>query len=446
MELAVKIAAVTKNSHGEKHGILPGEYLVSISGNEIMDVLDYRFYQINRELELVIRNKKGETRKVPVKKTEYEEIGLEFETYLMDKQRSCKNKCIFCFIDQLPKGMRESLYFKDDDSRLSFLFGNYITLTNLTEHEINRIIKMHISPINISVHTTNPELRVKMMGNRFAGESLSILYRLAETGIQINCQIVACPGINDGEELVKTLSDLEKLGVNMTAVVPVGLTAHREGLYELTPYNPKTAADTLDIVERFGDRCVEKYGRRIFYAADEFYIKAGRKIPEAEFYEDFPALENGVGLIALLKDELQYAVEEYIETQPDYKEKAAALKHRVTIACGESVRPFLDEMLDQVRAVFENIQINVEAVKNRFFGGGVNVSGLVVGRDLIDTLKNADIGGRLLIPSVMLRFDGDVFLDDTTLEEVEQELGVPVLPVNNSGQELLDAVISTRKE
>lgn len=441
--VAVLIKAVTKNSHGEKHGILSGEYLVSINGNEIMDVLDYRFYQINRELNLEIRSQSGETRNVTIKKPEYDEIGFEFETYLMDKQRSCRNKCIFCFIDQLPKGMRESLYFKDDDSRLSFLFGNYVTLTNLTEHEISRIIKMHISPINVSVHTTNPELRVKMMGNRFAGESLSILKCLADAGIQLNCQIVACPGINDGEELVRTLTDLEKLNVNMTAVVPVGLTDYREGLFELTPYNPKTAGETLDIIESFGDRCVEKYGRRIFYAADELYIKAGREIPPAEYYEDFPALDNGVGLIALLKDELSYAVEEYTETAENYKEEAAKVKGKVTIACGESVRPFLDDMLNVVRDVFENIQINVVAVKNKFFGGGVNVSGLVVGRDLIDTLKNVDIGDRLLIPSVMLRFDGEVFLDDTTLEDVERELCVPVFPVNNGGQDLLDAVISS---
>ena len=441
--MAVKIEAVTKNSHGEKHGIEAGEYLVSINGNEIVDVLDYRFYQINRELNLVIRNQKGESREVTIKKPEYDEIGFEFETYLMDKQRSCRNKCIFCFIDQLPKGMRESLYFKDDDSRLSFLFGNYVTLTNLTEHEISRIIKMHISPINISVHTTNPELRVKMMGNRFAGEALSILNRLAEAGIQLNCQIVACPGINDGKELERTLSDLEKLNVNMTAVVPVGLTDYREGLFPLTPYNEKSAADTLDIVESFGERCVQKYGRRIFYAADELYIKAGREIPPVEFYEDFPALDNGVGLIALLKDELSYAVDDYREDTPNYKEEAAKVKGKVTVACGESVRPFLDDMLNMVREVFENIEINVVSVKNRFFGGGVNVSGLVVGRDLIDTLKNVDIGDRLLIPSVMLRFDGKVFLDDTTLEEVEQKLCVPVLPVNNSGQDLLDAVISS---
>lgn len=441
--MAVKIKSVTKNSHGEKHGIAAGEYLVSINGNLIVDVLDYRFYQINRELVLEIKDEKGQSREIKLKKPEYDEIGLEFDTYLMDKQRSCRNKCIFCFIDQLPKGMRESLYFKDDDSRLSFLFGNYVTLTNLTEHEINRIIKMHISPINVSVHTTNPELRVKMMGNRFAGESLSLLYRLAEAGIQINCQIVACPGINDGKELERTLSDLEKLNVNMTAVVPVGLTAHREGLCELTPYNSQTAADTLDIVERFGDACVEKYGRRIFFAADELYIKAGREIPPAEYYEDFPALENGVGLIALLKDELQCALEEYTETTPDFTQKALEINAKVTIACGESVRPFLDNMLDPVRDIFKNIQINVVAVKNKFFGGGVNVSGLVVGKDLIDTLKEIDIGDRLLIPSVMLRFDGDVFLDDTTLEEVEQKLCVPVLPVNNSGQELLEAVISS---
>ncbi|MEE0869063.1 MAG: DUF512 domain-containing protein, partial [Ruminococcus sp.] len=295
--MAVKIYNVTKGSHAEKVGIKSGEILLKINSNEIVDVLDYRFYQVNRQLSLEISDSKN-IRTVEITKSEYDEIGLEFETYLMDEQHSCRNKCIFCFIDQLPKGLRKSLYFKDDDSRLSFLFGNYITLTNITEHEIERIIKMHISPINVSVHTTNPELRCKMMNNRFAGDVLKYLKRFANAGITLNCQIVSCPGINDGDELLRTMRDLENLGVEMTAIVPVGLTAYRDGLYPLVPYNKETAVQTLNLIEQYGDMCKEKHGRRIFFAGDEFYILAEREIPAPEFYEDFSALEDGVGMIA----------------------------------------------------------------------------------------------------------------------------------------------------
>ncbi len=434
--MAVKIYDVTANSHAAAAKIKKGETLVSINSNEIVDVLDYRFYQVNRRLSLVIEDVFGKRRTVEITKGEYEEIGLEFETYLMDRQHSCRNKCIFCFIDQLPKGMRKSLYFKDDDSRLSFLFGNYITLTNITEHEIERIIKMHISPINVSVHTTNPELRCKMMNNRFAGDTLKYLKRFAEAGITLNCQIVACPGINDGEELVRTLTDLEALGVEMTAIVPVGLTRYRENLYPLVPYNKQTAAQTLDIIEEFGNRCKQKYGRRIFYAGDEFYILAQRKIPEPEFYEDFAALEDGVGMIAYLKDDVKYALEQY-----DCDE---SICHTVTVACGEGVFPFMQGIMAMINEKFPNIKIYTRAIKNNFFGGGVNVSGLVTGGDLIDQLRGKPLGQRLLIPSSMLRFENDLFLDDVSTDDVERELGVRLCAVNNNGEQLVRAV--TEKE
>lgn len=431
--MSVTIFDVEKNSYAEKSGIKKGEKLVSINDNIIIDVLDYRFYQLNRNLSLVIEDENGSNRTVTIKKPEYDEIGLQFETYLMDKQRSCRNKCVFCFIDQLPKGLRDTLYFKDDDSRLSFLFGNYITLTNITEHEISRIIKMHISPINISVHTTNPELRCKMMGNRFAGESLKHLYRLAEAGIQINCQIVACPGINDGEELVKTLTDLKNIGVANTAVVPVGLTRYRENLTQLEPYNKETAKKTLETVESFGEQSLKETGRRVFYAGDEFYIMSGKKIPSAEFYEDFALLENGVGLVALLRDEVDFAL-----SQAEGSEKPC---HTVSIACGTSAAVYLKEIAESINTKYPNIKIKVYPIKNDFFGGGVNVSGLVVGKDLITQLKNKDLGDRLLIPSVMLRFERDIFLDDTSLEDVKSSLDIDVIPVDNDGQQLLDSII-----
>ncbi len=432
--MAVKIYDVTIGSHADKAGIKKGETLLSINSNEIVDVLDYRFYQVNRKLTLEVEDEDKNVRTIEMTKGEYEEIGLEFETYLMDKQHSCRNKCIFCFIDQLPKGMRESLYFKDDDSRLSFLFGNYITLTNITEHEIDRIIKMHISPINVSVHTTNPELRCKMMNNRFAGDTLKYLKRFADAGITLNCQIVSCPGINDGDELVRTLTDLENLGVNMTAIVPVGLTRYRENLYPLVPYNKETAGQTIDIIEKMGDECVKKHGRRIFFPGDEFYLLAEREIPSPEFYEDFSALEDGIGMIAYLTDDVGWKLEELDADE--------SLCHKVTIACGEGVFPYMKRIMSMINEKFPNITINTRAIKNNFFGGGVNVSGLVTGGDLIDQLRGDDLGDRLIIPSSMLRFENDLFLDDVSTDDVERELGVTLVPVNNNGNDLVEAVIA----
>lgn len=432
--MAVKIFDVTTGSHADKAGIKKGETLLSINSNEIVDVLDYRFYQVNRKLTLEVADEDKNVRTIEMTKGEYEEIGLEFETYLMDKQHSCRNKCIFCFIDQLPKGMRESLYFKDDDSRLSFLFGNYITLTNITEHEIDRIIKMHISPINVSVHTTNPELRCKMMNNRFAGDTLKYLKRFADAGITLNCQIVSCPGINDGDELVRTLTNLENLGVNMTAIVPVGLTRYRENLYPLVPYNKETAGQTIDIIEKMGDECVKKHGRRIFFPGDEFYLLAEREIPSPEFYEDFSALEDGIGMIAYLTDDVSWKLEEL-----DVDE---SLCHKVTIACGEGVFPYMKRIMSMINEKFPNITINTRAIKNNFFGGGVNVSGLVTGGDLIDQLRDDDLGDRLIITSSMLRFENDLFLDDVSTDDVERELGVTLVPVNNNGNDLVEAVIA----
>lgn len=431
--MAVKIYNVTKGSHAEKAGIKSGETLLKINSNEIVDVLDYRFYQVNRQLSLEISDGKN-IRTVEIAKGEYDEIGLEFETYLMDEQHSCRNKCIFCFIDQLPKGLRKSLYFKDDDSRLSFLFGNYITLTNITEHEIERIIKMHISPINVSVHTTNPELRCKMMNNRFAGDALKNLKRFADAGITLNCQIVACPGINDGDELLRTMRDLENLGVEMTAIVPVGLTAYRDGLYPLVPYNKETAAQTLDLIEQYGDMCKEKHGRRIFFAGDEFYILAEREIPSPEFYEDFSALEDGVGMIAYLSDDVKWALEEL--------ENDENPNHTVTVACGTGVFPFMKKIMAMINEKFPNITINTQPIKNNFFGGGVNVSGLVTGGDLINQLKGKNIGERLIISSSMLRFENDLFLDDVSTDDVERELKVELIAVNNNGADLVNAIIS----
>lgn len=438
--MAVTIKAIAQGSHAMRHGIQCGEKLVSINGHTIMDVLDYRFYQMERELALVLEDTAGRQRKLYLKKPVYDEIGLLFETYLMDRQHTCRNKCIFCFIDQLPKGMRESLYFKDDDSRLSFLFGNYITLTNLTRHEIDRIIQMHISPINVSVHTTNPQLRVKMMNNRFAGRALSVLEQFAQAGIKINCQIVACPGINDGKELDKTLADLAAFypAVESVAIVPVGLTRYREGLYPLEAYTKETAQQTLAQIEQFGDVCRKKYGVRIAFASDEFYLQAGRQIPPAEFYEDFSQLENGVGLLALLQDQFLTALRE--------KTCDCNLKREVTVASGTASAPFLQKLFLQMQKKFPGVSVSVVAIENRFFGGGVNVSGLVTGTDLISQLKGRNLGDALLIPSVMLCRQGDVFLDDVSVQDVKRQLATALMAVPNEGGALLNAVLGTEKQ
>ena len=432
--MAVKILAVEPGGPASHAGVRPGETLLSINGNEICDILDYRFYETDRHLSIVLRDGAGAERTVQIRKGQYESIGLEFETYLMDQQHSCTNRCIFCFIDQLPKGLRKSLYFKDDDSRLSFLFGNYVTLTNLKEREVDRIIKMHISPINISVHTTNPELRVKMMGNRFAGKSLDILYRFAKAGIKLNCQIVLCRDINDGEELDRTLKDLTSLwpSVQSVAVVPLGLTKYRQGLYPLTGYDSETARAVVRQLERWGDRCEQKYGQRICYAADEFYLKAQLPIPPAPFYGDFDQLENGVGLMASLKQEFLDALEDFVPP---------ASSRKVTLATGVAAHPFLDTLLDELRQRCHNLTCNVVPIVNDFFGDTITVAGLVTGGDLLNQLRGRELGDALLLPDVMLRREGDIFLDDVSLEELSEALQIQIITVPNDGYALLDAVV-----
>ncbi len=432
--MSVIIKGVEKGSVAAKKRLSAGDVLLSIDGNEIMDVLDYRFYQNNSKLTLEYLNNKGKIKKVKVKKNEFEELGLCFETYLMDKKHRCKNKCVFCFIDQLPKGLRESLYFKDDDSRLSFLFGNYITLTNITEHEIERIIKMHISPINISVHTTNPELRVKMMSNKNAGEALSVIYRLNEAGIKLNCQLVLVPEYNDGQELERTLRELLMLeNVECIAAVPVGITRFRDNLAPIKSFDKQGAQKTIEIIEQFGDMCAERDARRRVFAADEFYILAERELPAAEFYEDFLQLENGVGLVPLLMSEVEAELRE-----SDYNLEK---KRIITIATGEAAYPFICKMVDKCQEKWDNLECRVIPVKNNFFGGKITVAGLVTATDIIGQLEGENIGEELLIPSVMLRDEGDMFLDSITLEELSQKLNVKITPVDNNGYDFVTKIL-----
>jgi len=427
--MGAKITEIDKGSPADRAKIKPGETLLKIDGHAIRDVLDYKFYSYEEKLTLTL-----DTREVKIKKREGEDLGLNFETYLMDKQKRCANKCIFCFIDQLPPNMRETLYFKDDDARMSFLMGNYISLTNLSEDDIERMITMRLSPINVSVQATDPEVRRLMLGNPRAGECMNIMRRFAKAELTLNCQLVICPDINDGDVLKKSLEELISLApaVNSISVVPVGITKYRDGLYPLKPVDKEKAAEILDMVNAVGDECVEKFGTRIVYCGDELYIKAEREIPDSEFYEEYPQLENGVGMMALLLDEWNAALR-----LMDKQEIAD-----FTIATGTSAAPFMSKLIDELKKKCDNIfKCKVVAVENKFFGDTVNVAGLVTGRDLISELKDNVVGRRVLIPEVMLRHQTNVFLDDVTIDDVERELGVKIVPTPSDGFELLDIIL-----
>jgi len=437
--LPVVISSIAARSHAQRAGILPGETLVSINGSAVNDVLDYRFYLVNRLVSLVIEDPEGRARTVRIRKGEYAEIGLEFSSYLMDEERCCKNKCIFCFIDQMPPGMRESLYFKDDDSRLDFLFGNYITLTNVGEEDIRRIIAMHLSPVNVSVHTTNPELRVAMMKNPRAASSLQYLKELAEAGIALHTQVVLCPGVNDGEELTRTLRDLCGMwpAVESIACVPVGLTKYRERLPHIDPYTKERAAETIDLIEAFQKEQLALHGERIAYPADEFFIKAGRPMPDDVYYGEFTQLENGVGLSALLKREFLEALNAH---------GPGEIHRKASVATGKAAEGLLGELAALAEEKFPGLRVEVTAVENRFFGETVTVTGLLTGGDIAEAMKEKDLGEELLVCESTLRYERDRFLDDKTPEELEHELGVPVLMVKNDGYSLLCAMLGEEEE
>ena len=409
-----------------------GDAVISINGNKIIDVLDYKFFAYDSRLKVLLRRPDGSEYEVTVHKGEGGDLGLEFESYLMDKPRSCANNCVFCFIDQLPKGMRKTMYFKDDDARLSFLLGNYITLTNLSKREIERIIALHISPINVSVHTTNPELRCRMLQNPRAGESIEIMRRFAQAGIVMNCQIVCCPGLNDGEELLRSMRELEEMypGVHSVSIVPVGLTRFREGLYPLTPFTEELAGETIDMVTAFGDECLKRHGTRIFFCGDELYIKARRELPPDEFYEEHTQLENGVGMIRLLETEFRSAL--MLSDAPDGLP--------FSIATGVSAAPYFEKLLGMAKEKYGTINGKVYPIENDFFGRSINVTGLITGQDLIHQLRGRDLGQRLLISQNMLRREEMDFLDDVTLEQASRELGVPIYPIEQDGFALWDAM------
>lgn len=428
----VKIYSVIPGSPADRCGVKKGDVLVSINGSSITDVLDYMYYAADTSVKLDIE-RSGEALSIDISKDEYDDLGLEFETFLMDSKQSCSNRCVFCFIDQMPPGMRETLYFKDDDARLSFLQGNYVTLTNLKQSDIDRIIKMKLN-INVSVHTTNPELRVKMMKNRFAGDKLKFIRQLAENGIMLNCQIVCCPGLNDGDELRRSLRDLGELMPNISsmAVVPVGLTKFRQGLFPLTGFTKEGAAETIDIIEEFQQVFLEKYGSRTVFASDEFYLLAERELPPAEAYEEYPQYENGVGMLRSLMDEFEKAL--------DIAEWEGGKRH-ISIATGYSSYSAIASLAKMAQERFPELRCDVYRIRNDFFGDTITVTGLITGQDLIAQLRDKELGSELIISSAMLMRDSEVFLDDVTVSDVERELSVKVRYTASDGYELLDAMM-----
>lgn len=441
MEVNVKntnnvISKVYKDSIADELGIEVGDLLISINGEPIHDIIEYRFLLSDEYLEVEIQKQNREVYIYEIEKDYDDDLGIEFTNPIIDKAKSCRNKCVFCFIDQLPKGMRETLYFKDDDSRLSFLQGNFVTLTNMSEEDINNIIKYRISPINISVHTTNPELRKTMIKNKFAGNLYSIMERLAEAQIQMNCQIVLCPGYNDKEELERTVSDLAKLYpyVNSAAAVPVGITKHRDHLPNLEIFNEKTAGETIDQVEKLHEKYLKELGTRFIFLSDEFYIMANRKLLEYDEYEGFIQFENGVGMISKLEREIKDCLENIS------KEQISKVK-KVSIATGHSAYEFMCEMANSIMDKCPNVQINVHKIVNNFFGDTITVSGLITATDIIDQLKDKDLGETLYIPRSMLKADEEIFLDNITLQNLSDTMKIEVVPCLNKGQDFVDKIL-----
>lgn len=433
----ITIEYVEPGSIAEEAGIETGDKLLTVNGNEFLDLLEYRYLTSEAEVTLKVQKKDGTIEIITVENG-YEDIGLVFHDDLIGDAMSCTNKCIFCFIDQLPKGMRETVYFKDDDTRLSFLQGNYVTLTNMSDADIDRLVKMRVSPINVSVHTTNPELRIKMLNNRFAGKCYDIMQRFAKNNMYMNCQIVSCPGINDGAELDRTIVDLAELYpyVSSVSVVPVGLTRYREGLCPLTPYNDESSRQLINQVQKWQERFLEELGTRLVYLSDEFYIDAGEEIPDASEYEGFPQIENGVGLVASMREEFYDAI--------SLIDGSKSRNRHVAAATGEIAYGFIRSLADAIEKKCKGVKIDVIAVKNDFFGGGVTVSGLVCGADIIAQVKTD--AKTLIIPDVMLRDSDDVFLDDVTVADVEKALNVEVISVLNDGYDFIEKILGEKLE
>lgn len=448
------IYKVTPGSIAEELEIEAGDVLVSVNGKEIEDVFDFHYAVNDEYLELLIRKADGEEWELEIEKEYNEDLGIEFENGLMDDYKSCTNKCIFCFIDQMPPGMRETLYFKDDDSRLSFLQGNYVTLTNMKDKDLDRIIQYHMGPINISVQTTNPELRCMMLHNRFAGESLKKIDRLFEAGIPMNGQIVLCKGVNDGDELERSISDLVQYCPCMesVSVVPVGLSKYRDGLYPLEPFTKEDAIQVIDTIEKWQKKCLAEHDLHFIHASDEWYMLAERPLPEEDSYDGYLQLENGVGMMRLLINEFAEAMEDAL-AEPEYKEEVMKVlneefdgHHKVSLITGRLAAPFLREMATDFMKEFPGYEVEVVDIRNDFFGERITVSGLVTAQDLIAQAKDRELGDSIAIPCNMLRSGERVFLDDQTVEDVQNALQVPVIIVKSSGLALFEAMLGYELE
>ncbi len=447
MEKRIIITEVQPDSAAHEAGIEPGDFLLSVNGQSIQDIFDYRFLTADTHLLIEIEKRNGELWEIEVDKDEYEDLGLDFEDPLISGARSCTNKCVFCFIDQLPKGMRNTVYFKDDDSRLSFLSGNYITLTNMDENELERIIRYRMSPVNISVHTTNPELRKFMLGNRFAGELIEKIRKLTQSGITVNAQIVLCRGLNDGRELDRTLEELSELypGVASISIVPVGLTKWREGLYHLEPFDPLACTEVLSQVGNWQKRMLSKYGTRLAYLADEFYIKAGAQLPSCEEYEDFPQIENGVGLMALFIDEFHGYIKKHGRKMDQFISKQSS-NRRVTIATGFCAYEYIKQLAQILEKRYNNMKVDVYPIKNDYFGENVTVTGLLTGGDIAAQLENRETGSEILISRSMLKSGEELFLDDYTIQALETKLKKKITVVENSGEDLVKKILGISKK
>lgn len=431
------VKAVLGGSIAEELEIAPGDEILSVNGQEIEDVFDFHYLMNDEYVELSVRKPDGEEWILEIEKDLEEELGVEFANSLMDEYRSCRNHCIFCFIDQMPRGMRETLYFKDDDSRLSFLRGNYVTLTNMSEHDIDRIIRYHLAPINISFQTTNPALRCKMLNNRFAGEALKKVQRLYEAGIKMQGQIVLCKGINDGEELERSLCDLSGYLPHLqnVSVVPVGLSKYREGLYPLEAFTQEDAKKVLTQIHRWQEKLYEEYRTHFVHAGDEWYVLADEPIPEADNYDGYEQLENGVGMLRLLEEEVKESLTDM---------KGDLRRDTLSVVTGMLSAPFIGGHIRRIQEKFPNIEVKVYAIRNDFFGERITVSGLLTGQDLKKQLAGQELGNRLLLPVNMLRDGENVFLDDVTVEELEEVLKVRILIVNQKGSDLVNAVIDDK--
>ena len=432
------VKCVEPGSIAEEMGIEAGDKLLSINDNFIEDVFDYHYLVSDEELFVLIQKPDGQEWELEIEKDCEEDLGIVFEHGLMDEYRSCRNKCIFCFIDQMPKGMRETLYFKDDDSRLSFLQGNYITLTNMSDHDIDRIVQYHLEPINISFHTTNPALRCRRLHNRFAGDALKKVDRLYEGRIRMNGQIVLCKGWNDGAELERSIKELSRYlpQLQSVSVVPVGLTKYRDGLAPLEPFTKEDAQSVIDTIEAWQKKLYDAYGLHFIHAGDEWYTLAGRDVPEQERYDGYLQLENGVGMLRLLMNEFDEALE---------KEAGDDRAIEVSLATGKLGYPYLQKMLQRLCQKFPNLHAHLYPIRNDFFGEQITVSGLITGQDLVEQLKGKPLGGRLLLPCNMLRSGEEVLLDDMSISELKVALQVEVDVVKSSGQDLVDAILRNKE-